>query len=60
MMCGFLEGEGYIFQRARVKDSLSRVVGESGVRRKAITRRQYKVASPNSLWHVDAHMKLIR
>lgn len=60
MMCGLIQATSNIVQRSRVKASMLRVVPRSNRQMKAIRRRQSKVASPNSLWHIDGHMKLIR
>lgn len=58
MLSGYLYSQGFRVQRARVRAALSMV----GPRRwnKTINRRSYKVASPNSLWHIDSHLKLVR
>lgn len=49
-------------QRQRVRDSMQRVDPSGSALRsvQSIARRTYKVAGPNSLWHIDANMKLIR
>ena len=62
MIQGYLESEGHHVQRQRVRDSLKRVDPEGTAERwsAAVHRRVYKVPTPNSLWHMDSHMKLIR
>ena len=62
MVHGYLRASGCTIQRQRVRDSLIRVDPEGTASRwkKAIKRRVYKVATPNTMWHMDSHMKLIR
>ncbi|XP_041912141.1 uncharacterized protein LOC121677456 [Alosa sapidissima] len=50
-----LAGQGVIVQRNRVRQSLIRTNPEG-----AATRSMYRVAGPNSLWHLDGNHKLIR
>ena len=53
---------GFILQCERVCESLHRI-DPSGTEirlRRCLHRRQYSVASPNSLWHIDGYHKLIR
>lgn len=59
---GFLRSCGIKIQRSRVRDSLMRVdpFGVQNRFRHVLRRRQYSVAMPNSLWHLDGHHKLIR
>ena len=49
-------------QRQRVRDSMFRVnaVGVSLRTINRLHRRNYRVAGPNSLWHIDGNHKLIR
>ena len=49
-------------QRQRVRMSMQRVnaVGVSMRTVHRMQRRTYKVAGPNSLWHIDGNHKLIR
>lgn len=49
-------------QRSRVQESLRRVdpVGVALRCTKAIIRRNYSVAGPNSVWHIDSNLKLNR
>ena len=59
---GYLRGRGLRVQRHRIRSSLLRV-DPRGVRtrfRQVLHRRQYCVAMPNSLWHIDGYHKLIR
>ncbi len=53
---------GFKVQRHRVRDSVVRVdPGGSAARTSvAIKRRCYRVAGPNSVWHIDGNHKLIR
>ena len=62
MMAGYLKTQNINMQRDRVRQSLRRVDPEGTKERKnaAILRRIYHVPVPNSLWHIDGHMKLIR
>lgn len=62
MRCYLMSAEGITVQRQRVRDSLHRVDPEGAKDRFAQTlkRRVYSVATPNSLWHGDAHLKLVR
>ena len=61
---GLLEAQGHYLQETRVLASLRRVdsVGLN-IRKlnlKVIHRRNYSVCSPQALWHIDSHHKLIR
>ena len=59
---GHLRSEGYRIQRQRIRESLLRV-DPWGVHqrcRRVLHRHKYKVAGPNSLWHIDGLHKLIR
>lgn len=61
-LIGFLRRHGLRVQRRRVITSIGRVdrLGRTLRRRKTQPpRRQYKVARPNALWHIDGHHKLI-
>ncbi|PIK54061.1 hypothetical protein BSL78_09042 [Apostichopus japonicus] len=62
MMKAYLEVDGAVVQRSRVRDSLRRVDPHSAAKRwsKTVKRRTYHVPTPNSLWHMDGHMKLVR
>ena len=57
-----LSSLGYRIQRFKIRDSLYRV-DPWGVQlrsRRLLHRRKYKVAGPNSLWHIDGNHKLVR
>ena len=62
MTDGRLRSQGILIQRERIRESLKRVdpVGSKLRRRMALHRREYHVKSPNALWHLDGHHKLIR
>ena len=57
-----LRAEGVFIQRDRVRESLHRVdpEGLAARRRRALRRREYSVATPNELWHIDGYHKLVR
>ena len=61
-MEGHLTSQGYRIQRRRIRESLHRVDpwGIDQRCRRVLHRRKYKVAGPNSLWHIDGMHKLIR
>ena len=58
---GALRGRGIWVQRYRVRDTLARIdpVGRAVRRTYEICRRTYNVHTPNQLWHIDSHHKLI-
>ncbi|KAG6835622.1 hypothetical protein H0H93_016422 [Arthromyces matolae] len=60
-LVGALRRSGLRIQHQRVVSSLNRVdrLGKVLRWRKKISRRQYHVARPNALWHIDGHHKLI-
>ena len=60
-LAGHLSTMGYQIQRYRVRDSLYRVDpwGVKQRSRRLLHRRKYKVAGPNSLWHIDGNHKLV-
>lgn len=62
MMGGYLRAEGLFIQRKKIRSILSEIdpIGTSSRWSSAIRRRSYKVPTPNSLWHMDAHLKLSR
>ncbi|KAF5308923.1 hypothetical protein FQR65_LT00005 [Abscondita terminalis] len=62
MMDGYLKAEGICVQRRRIRKTLNDVNPMGMAKRwsQTIKRRVYKVPTPNSLWHMDAHMKLSR
>ncbi|XP_057330115.1 uncharacterized protein LOC130670701 [Microplitis mediator] len=62
MMQAYLEARNINVQRNRVRQILNEVdpIGTASRWSQSIQRRTYKVATPNSLWHMDAHLKLSR
>ena len=62
MVAGHLNAGGTLVQRERVRRGLAQVdpVGNATRWGRAVKRRTYSVPCPNALWHMDAHMKLIR
>ena len=61
-MQGHLLSRGYRVQQTRIREALRRVDPEGSIMRRlsALNRRQYQVAAPRSLWHMDGNHKLIR
>ena len=59
---GHFSSVGFKLQRWRIRDSLRRVSPLALKERfqQAIHRREYQVANPNSLWHIDGYHKLIK
>lgn len=58
-----LRAEGILVQRCRVRSSMHRVNPRAAALRamcQRLRRRSYRVAGPNSLWHLDGNHKLIR
>lgn len=62
MMQSYLKAIGVVVPRYRVRAILNAVdqVGTASRWSQSIKRRTYQVATPNSLWHMDAHLKLSR
>ena len=62
MVCGHLKGRGLVIQQIRVRESLRRIDPEGTILRwlHVTERRKYNFSSPNALWHIDGHHKLIR
>jgi hypothetical protein len=62
MMTGLLKQRRIVVQRRRVRTSLQRTDPTATAKRwsQTATRRTYSVPTPNFLWHIDGHMKLIR
>ncbi|PIK52823.1 hypothetical protein BSL78_10256 [Apostichopus japonicus] len=62
MVSGALESKGIFMSRERIRQSIRRVDPEGVEKRKksALSRREYRVAGPNALWHIDGNHKLIR
>ena len=57
---GALKSKKIIVSRNQLRESVKRIDPFGGITRNMITRRQYKVAGLNSLWHIDGNHKLIR
>ncbi|KAI9517035.1 hypothetical protein NQZ68_020849 [Dissostichus eleginoides] len=58
-----LQAQQMWIQRRRVRDSMRRIDPEAAALRamsQRLHRRAYRVAGPNSLWHLDGNHKLIR
>ncbi len=62
MMRGHLISLGIRVPRSQVRESIHRVDHQGIELRKShvVKHRQYFVESPNSVWHIDGHHKLIR
>ncbi|XP_024869433.1 uncharacterized protein LOC112453108 [Temnothorax curvispinosus] len=62
MMQSYLKAAGVFVPRHRTRETLNAIdpIGAASRWSQAIRRRTYKVATPNSLWHIDAHLKLSR
>ena len=59
---GALKARGIVVQRSRIRDIMYQV-DPNGVQHRlgnTLQRRTYNVESPNALWHIDSHYKLIR
>ncbi|CAK6955930.1 PREDICTED: uncharacterized protein LOC107740433 [Scomber scombrus] len=61
-MRGCLRADGLLVPQRRVRDVLTQINPAAAARRwsSAVTRRVYCVPHPNSLWHIDGNMRLIR
>ena len=59
---GALKVRGIVVQRIRIRDAMYDVDPDSvqSRLRNVLHRRSYSVESPNALWHIDSHHKLIR
>lgn len=57
-----LRAQGMLVTRSRVREMLIRVNPAAAARRwsRTVARRVYHVPYPNSLWHIDGNMRLIR
>ena len=57
-----LRTRGVFVTRSRVREMLTRVNPTAAARRwsRTVARRVYHVPYPNSLWHIDGNMRLIR
>uniref|UniRef100_A0A3Q3LI92 Uncharacterized LOC113134477 n=1 Tax=Mastacembelus armatus TaxID=205130 RepID=A0A3Q3LI92_9TELE len=62
MMRGYLHADGIVVPRRRVRETLNHIDPAAAAQRwsQAVVRRTYYVPFPNSLWHIDGHMRLIR
>nr|XP_055061499.1 uncharacterized protein LOC129444713 [Misgurnus anguillicaudatus] len=62
MMRALLRAEGLLVSRQRVRLMLTNIDPTAAARRwsYAVARRTYHVPYPNSLWHMDGNMRLIR
>lgn len=62
MIQGDLRSRGISVMRTRIREGLIRIDPAKAMmqQRKSITRRSYCVAAPNSLWHLDANLKLAK
>jgi hypothetical protein len=62
MIQGHLVSQGIRVTRSQLRASIHRVDHENTQCRLShvVKRRQYSVESPNSIWHIDGHHKLIR
>ena len=62
MIHGKVESMGLKLRRDDIRRSMRRVdpVGVEESKGRALHRRQYQVAGPNALWHIDGNHKLIR
>lgn len=62
MMQSYLKAAEIFVPRHRIRESLNAInpIGTASRWSRAIKRRTYKVTTPNSLWHMDAHLKLSR
>ncbi|KAM8726521.1 uncharacterized protein AB9X84_002922 [Acanthopagrus schlegelii] len=62
MMRAYLHAEGIVVPRRRVRETLNRIDPVAAAQRwsQTVARRTYRVPFPNSLWHIDGHMRLIR
>lgn len=67
--CGYRMMQGYVamqlghkVQQTRIREAMARTDPEGVVSRWCFTihRRCYSVSSPNALWHIDGHHRLIR
>ena len=59
---GHMLSQVYRVQQQRIRDAQRRIDPEGSVMRRlrAVNRREYRVAAPQSLWHMDGNHKLIR
>ncbi|XP_071852282.1 uncharacterized protein [Apostichopus japonicus] len=62
MINGYLRSQGILVPRQKIRSMLRTAdpVGTASRWGRTVARRTYFVPTPNSLWHIDGHMKLIR
>lgn len=62
MMQGYTAQLGHRVQQNRIRESMARTDPQGVISRWCTTvrRRSYSVSSPNALWHIDGHHRLIR
>ena len=62
MMRSYLHADEIVLPRRRVRETLNRIDPAAAAQRwsQTVARRTYYVPFPNSLWHIDGHMRLIR
>ncbi|XP_078016898.1 uncharacterized protein LOC117250648 isoform X2 [Epinephelus lanceolatus] len=62
MMRGLLRADGLLLPRRRVREMLAHINPAAAARRwsSTVARRVYHIPYPNSLWHIDGNMRLIR
>ena len=62
LMRGYLARLGHRVQQSRIRESMARTDPIGVISRwcNTVQRRQYSVASPNHLWHIDGNHRLIR
>jgi hypothetical protein len=62
MMSGYIARLGHQVQQCRIREAMARTDPEGLISRWCTTihRRCYSVSSPNALWHIDGHHRLIR
>lgn len=62
MMRGLLRADGLLLPRRRVREMLAHINPAAATRRwsSTVARRVYHAPYPNSLWHIDRNIRLIR
>lgn len=62
MVQAYLKAAGFHVQRYKVRQAVNEIdpIGTASRWSQSIKRRTYKVATPNSLWHMDEHLELSR
>lgn len=62
MMQGYIARLGHRVQQTRVRESMARTDPDGVLSRWCTTihRRSYYVSTPNALWHIDGHHRLIK